>query len=302
MANPTKFSGLYNASQFAYGIHPNLPPLLVVSGPNTTTGAQALTLAFGSVATPDGLVFSPLNTNANILVGGDSAVETVTPSAVSTSTPLVYGTTSVTSTFANLHGMGDQVCSGTVGLQEALNYVGSVVGGGIVVVDETWYKLGGTSTILAAASVPSGVSIWDNHAGAGTIQSVTQALTLTQIQNAYTTSVNVIPAPGAGNMVDVLDATINLIFGTNAFTTGGAAQLSYGTGVTYPATATVAASVYTGLAANTIQKVAGAAVAATSSDYLNKGIYYSNATAAFAAGTGCSAVVVANYRIIQGLS
>ncbi len=300
MGHPSKFAGLINAAEFAYGINKTTPALQVINGPNAT-GSAALTLAFGYTQTSDGIVFNPLNTNAPITVGGNSSTETVTPSAVSNSTPTIYSSPSVTATYTYLHGNGDSIRSGTVGLQEALNYAASI-GGGVVIVDAGWYALGGTIAILDAATVPAGVSIWDNHAGSAPTQSVTVPLTLAQIQNAFTTSVPIIPAPGAGNMIDVIDATLNLIFGTNAFTTGGAAQLSYGTGTTYPASATIAAAVYTGLAANTIVKVAGAATSSTSSNYLNKPIDYANATAAFAAGTGCSGVLQVNYKVLTGLA
>ena len=301
--NPTFFAGQYRAVSYAYGCVPDIPGLEVDNPSGSTTGAsQTLNVAFGTVALQDGTLISPLATTAPVTVGTGSNADTVTPSAVSNNTPQIYQSSSFTATtFSHSHGTGDLVASGTVGLQEALN-AASAAGGGIVIVDAGWYKAGGTAAILAAATVPSKVSIWDTSSGYGTIQSVTVPLTLAQIQNAYTTSVPVIPAPGAGNLVDVIDATVNLIFGTNAFTTGGAAQLSYGTSTTYPATATVAASVYTGLAANTIVKVAGVEAAVTSSDYLNKAVNYTNATAAFAAGTGCSGNLIVNYRIIGGLA
>ena len=53
----TQFAGFYNAASFAYGINKTTPALLVVNGPNTTSGAQALTLAFGYTQTSDGIVF-----------------------------------------------------------------------------------------------------------------------------------------------------------------------------------------------------------------------------------------------------
>jgi hypothetical protein len=300
MAYPTRFAGQFNAADFAYGINKTSSAMIVTNGPNAT-GAGTLTVAFGYTTLPDGTVINPLNVNAKIEVGAGAGWETVTPTSVSTSTPTQYGTSTVTATFSNLHGNGDQIRSGTCGLQEALNYA-STYGGGVVIVDAGWTALGGTTTILNAATIPVGVAIQDNRLAVGPVQSVSVPLTLAQIQNAFTTSVQIVAAAGTGTMIDVIDAVIDLVFGTNAFTSGGAAQLSYSTGVTYPATATVAASVYTGLAANTIQKVAGAAVASTSSNYLNKGIYYANATGAFTAGTGCSGNVVVNYKVISGLS
>ena len=294
-----QFSGYFNAAAFAYGVNPQVPPLQVINGP-AVTGVGTLTLVYGSVATQDGHVFSPLNTNASILVGGNSNIETVTLTAVSNTTPLIYGSPTVTGNFTFLHGNGDQIRSGTVGLQEALNYAGTY-GGGVVIIDAGWTKLGGTTAMINAATIPVGVAVQDIRLGSDSLQTLTVALTLAQINNAFTTSVLLVPAAGTGTMIDVQDAIFDLVFGTNAFSTGGAAQLSYNTGVTIPATATVAASVYTGLAANTIQKVAGVAAASTSSNYLNKGIYYANATGAFGAGTGCSANISVNYKVVSGL-
>lgn len=162
MAN-SHIAGLYNAGSYAYGINRNVPALLVLIGPNTT-GVGTLNLIYGTVALTDGTIINPLNVNAPIWVGGDSAMELVTPSAVSASTPLVYGTPSVTATFSFVHGNGDQVRSGTVGLQEALN-AAQAAGGGVVIVDAAWYTLGGTAAIIAAASVHDTVGIWDTSSG-----------------------------------------------------------------------------------------------------------------------------------------
>jgi len=300
MAYPSRFAGQFNAADFAYGINKSVSAMVATNGPNAT-GSGTLTVAFGYITLGDGTVVNPLNTNAKIEVGAGAYWEAVTPSAVSASTPTQYGTTTVTATFTYLHGNGDQIRSATVGLQEALNYA-STYGGGTVIVDAYWTLLGGTTTILNAATVPVGVSILDNRVAVGPVQSLVVPLTLAQIQNAYTTAVQIVAAAGTGTIIDIQDAVVDLIFGTNAFTAGGAAQLSYGTATTYPATATIAASVYTGLAANTIQKVAGAAAASTASNYLNKAIYYTNATAAFAGGTGCSGNIAVNYKVISGLS
>lgn len=162
MAN-SHIGGLYLASAYAYGINKTAPALLVQGGPNTT-GSASLTLVFGSLVLVDGTVLNPLNTNAPIWVGGDSAMELVTPTSISNSTPLVNGTTTVTANFTFVHGNGDQIRSGTVGLQEALN-AAAAAGGGVILIDAAWYKLGGTAAILDAAVVPDNVGIWDNSTG-----------------------------------------------------------------------------------------------------------------------------------------
>lgn len=304
MSNRTRFAGQYRAVEFNYGGNggDNPPALVVASGPGTT-GSETLTVYGGVITLSDGTIVSVFNTNASVTIANAAGVDTVTPSAVSTNVfSNLYGpTATVTGTFTFAHYAGDRIASGTFGLQEALNYA-SLKGGGTVIIDAEWVTQGGTAAIVNAATIPVGVSLLDNRLAVGPVQSVTVPLTLAQIQGASTTAVQIIAAPGTGAMIDVIDAVVDLVFGTNAFAGGGAAQLSYGTAVTFPATATVAASVYTGLAANTIQKVAGVAAASTSSNYLNKAIYYNNATAAFTAGTGCSANIAVNYKVISGLS
>lgn len=160
----TQFGGSFNALAFAYGVIPSNPSSgQVISGP-AATGSASVTLAFGYVTTFDGIKYSPYNNNAPILIGEGSASETVTPSAVSNSSPDAFGTCIVTATFGNLHGIGDQVRSGTVGLQEAINYVAGY-GGGNVIIDARWTAFGGTNAMIAAAVVPFNVVILDERFG-----------------------------------------------------------------------------------------------------------------------------------------
>ena len=164
--NPTFFAGQYRAVSYAYGVVPEIPGLIVDNPSGATAGAtQTLNVAFGTVTLQDGTVISPLATNAPVIVGTGSNADTVTPSAISNSTPQIYQSSSFTATtFSHAHGTGDKVASGTVGLQEALNAAASA-GGGVVIVDKAWYSLGGTTTILDAATVPDNVRITDNSAG-----------------------------------------------------------------------------------------------------------------------------------------
>jgi hypothetical protein len=297
----SSFAGMFNAYDFAYGVNPRVPAVQVIGPIGGATGVQTVILAHGYVNLSDGTIIYPFNTNAPILIGGDSTMETVTPSAVANATPTVYASTGVTFTGTYAHSNGDSVRSGTVGFQEALNYC-AAQGGGTVIIDGKWAAMGGTSAMVSAATIPAGVTVDDNRAGAsGALLTVQIPLTLAQIQGAFTTPVQVIPAPGAGNLVDVIDCTLDLVYGSAAYAGGGAGQLSYGTALTYPATATWAATVYTSLAANQVNKVAGALAVTASSNVLNTAVYYSNATAVFTAGTGGSGILSVTYRIITGL-
>src|SRR5882757_2565308 len=148
MANRTRFAGLRNAIDYAYGSGgPNAPAPLLVQQGNGATGAQTITLQFGFVTLTDGTVINnPITITTPITIGSGSNAETVTPSAVSNPTPSVYGSCQVTANFANLHGIGDPISSGTFGLEEAV--VDAHVLGGLVAVDGAWTAIGGlTGTI-----------------------------------------------------------------------------------------------------------------------------------------------------------
>jgi hypothetical protein len=212
----SRFSGQFNAFEFAYGVNPIVAPLVAINGP-AATGAGTLTLAYGYFTTADGTVVNyPLNTNAPIIVGLIQS-ETVTPSSVSNTTPGIYGSPTVTATFTYLHGNGDEIRSGTVGLQEAINYCANVYGGGTVIVDARWALYGGTTAMLSAAVVPPNVTISDVRNGIGSSGSnVPSSLTQLAAPTAVSTSA----------------ATFGLL--TTA-TTGGAipATSTYRLGVTY---------------------------------------------------------------------
>lgn len=165
--NPTFFAGIYRAANYAYGIVADIPGLIVdlPGGIAANTATQTLSVAFGQVALPDGTYISPLAVGTPIIVGTGSNADTVTPTAVSNSTPQVYQSSNFTATtFAHQHGTGDKISSATVGLQEALNAAAGA-GGGVVIVDAAWYLLGGTAAIIAAAIVHDTVGIWDTSTG-----------------------------------------------------------------------------------------------------------------------------------------
>jgi hypothetical protein len=292
---------MYNAVEFAYGWPGSKAAALQVTQGSNSTGAYTIVCAPALLQTSDGLNI-PISTSTPILIGSDSGIETVTPTAVSTD---YLGRLNITATFTNAHSTGAQVRSGDAGLGEAL-LLASSNGRGNVILSAAWSKSGGTSAILAAATIPAGVTVQDNRgtgAGGSGIQIATVPLTLAQLQGAFTTPVVVVPAPGATSMVDVIDAVLNLTFGSAAFAGGGAAQLSYGTGVTTPASATWAATMFTTFTVSQMGKVAGAIAASTATTAVaNKAVNYTNATAVFTAGTGGSGLLSVSYRIINGVA
>jgi hypothetical protein len=302
----TFFAGEYRAYNFAYGINPQVPPLVVDIG-TTATGAGTLTLAFGQATTPDGIVFSPLATTAPVTIGSTagSDAETQTPSAVSAPTPGVYDTTTVTATWTYTHGKGEMLSSGTVGLQEAINFANGQ-GGGVVLLDAKWASAGGTSAMITAASIPVGVSIVDNRTGGtGSIQTLRVAIANAAVLTLGTASDGVLLVPAAGTLevIDVIDMVVEHVFKTAAFTLTGVLQASYGNATTFPATATIASTFLTGPAASTIIKVAGALTATNGQLMSNVAgtAVYLNTTGAVAAGGG-SLIVSISYRVVADLA
>lgn len=128
-------------------------------------GASAgLVVGGGAVPLRDGTVIYPFNTNAPLIWDYGQ------PGAENLATAGVVGCTSysqvepppcaVAAVFANAHGRGATVKSGTAGLQEALNFAYQK-GGGIVVVDQAWVNDGGTEAMLGLAAGYANVTIQD---------------------------------------------------------------------------------------------------------------------------------------------
>ena len=296
MSSRSQFGGSYRAFDFAYGINPSVAPLIVNSGP-AATGSGTLIVVSPQTNIADGTILLPLNTNAPINVGSNSGFDTnITPSAVSVTggSPPPFATSSVTGTFTFLHGQGDLISSATVGLQEALNFAGSV-GGGNVIVDKRWVLFGGTQAMIAAATFPAGVGLIDNRFGANFTQ-YTYTLTNAQILSLSSTPVQLLPAPGTNSYWQVNTANlINLCTGT-AYTAGGAITIGYGsTTPTNALSGTIAATFLTTPTATQVIELGSGLTTAggiAATNVLNKGIFINNASANFTTGTGTLQVVL----------
>jgi hypothetical protein len=136
----------------------------VFGGPYAS-GAGTIIVYPARVSLPDGYTFNPFSTANPIIVGaGTPNGETVTPSAVSSSpcpsgVPATAPCEYITATFANAHGQGDSITSGSSGLDEALKDAGDN-GGGMVFyqVDTGIVPLatGATTTTLCTSCIPAG--------------------------------------------------------------------------------------------------------------------------------------------------
>lgn len=152
----TAFSGIRNAIEYGYG-YPGCAagPLQVVSG-STTSGTYTITCSPAVVETGAGVPI-PITANTPITIGSDSGIETVTPSAVSTNQ---LNQLLITATFANAHGVGAQVRSGSFGLAEAV-VAANTAGGGVVAVDAAFTKAGGVNATITGTKGFTNVSILD---------------------------------------------------------------------------------------------------------------------------------------------
>ncbi len=207
MGVPNTFAGRYNVNDYAYGCNnvgkTQMPGPLSVGIGTTAAGAATVTLNYSYVTLPDSTQFFPLATNAPITIGSGTNAETVTPSAVGNAT-INAGqlTCTVTATFANAHGLGDLITSGTFGLQEAIN-AASANGGGEVVITPAWYARGGTAAMIAAATIPTYGLSPVGSTGLVTIVDL-------QTKQAYTytaNSVTVVAAPSAATALTVASTT-----------------------------------------------------------------------------------------------
>jgi hypothetical protein len=302
----SRFAGQYNAVEFNYGGIGSASPaaLVVVSASNAASATGTITVQNGWFTMSDGTVVTPFNVNAPVSIVNASGVDTQTPSAVATNVQSsLYGLTATVTatTWTYAHAPGDRVSSGTVGLQEAINYA-SAKGGGTVIVDNGWVTQGGTTAILEAATVPAGVTILDLRQG-NPLASITITTTLTnaQVLGMEAAPVQLVPAAGAGTLLVVNSVVLeNLNTGT-AYANGGVIGIYYGTtNQTYPASGTVAATFLTSPTAKAIAILAPGFTDDLSADALNSALSISNATAPFITGTGTLRVTL-NYSVIAGM-
>ena len=134
-------------------------------------------------------------------------------------------------------------------------------------------------------------------------QQVSGTLTLAQLQNLYTTPIQVLPALNTGFMYEVDKVIVEAVYGSAAFTGGGNIYLQYGTTAasSNAASGNIAAAFLTGLSANSVISTTGAinGTSGLASSVSNGApLTFTNGTAVFAAGTGGSALYTVFYKVI----
>lgn len=150
-------NSVYNANTYAY--------ITQVTSGNTSTGSSSIMA--NPTAFANGIPFLPYNVNAPITINRNASTsETLTPSAISNCFPNSL-TCTLSGTFTFKHITGENLQSGTYGLQEALN-IAVAAGSGTVLIDASWQGPSGTA-IIAAAKGSTNVLVQDNRNPAGPV-------------------------------------------------------------------------------------------------------------------------------------
>jgi hypothetical protein len=147
--------------------------------------------------------------------------------------------------------------------------------------------------------VDSGIS--SNSTTASALQSLTATVTLnaTAVNAAYATPAALLAAPAAGTMYAVSAVYLYTNFGSAAFANGGVGVVQYGATVhgagTNALSGTIAAANITAGASQVILTT-GSTTALTG--VTATGLFFSNQTAAFITGTGCTLTFIIKYNVI----
>lgn len=114
------------------------------------------------------------------------------------------------------------------------------------------------------------------------------SLSAAQFNGMYTTPVQVVAAPGANKVIVINHVVANMTYGTAQFASGGAVGLQYGNTAHLAgpaASATEAASDFTGAAASTLFRFGGGlSTGSAVSTAANAAVYISNLTGVFTTG------------------
>lgn len=157
---PSRAAGTFYAAEYGQWV--------LYTTTNTGGGlGSSLNLSAGVVtlSSTDATIYGPFQRTPliSVLVDSGASQETVAISnAFNCSSTAPYGQCVIAGNFSKAHGQGARVSSGTFGLQDAIT-TAIAAGGGVVVVDQTWATMGGTTVMITNASGSLAVSILDNR-------------------------------------------------------------------------------------------------------------------------------------------
>lgn len=134
---------------------------------------------------------------------------------------------------------------------------------------------------------------------AGLVSSIMITLNTAAVTGAYAAPAVLIAAPGAGKTIIIQEATIyTASTGNTAYATGTAPVIQYDTTVHGAGTAATSAIAAGDLTAASSQVKALTSPTGALTGITNKGIYFSNATGAYTAGTGTNIVITLTYQVL----
>lgn len=134
------------------------------------------------------------------------------------------------------------------------------------------------------------------------ISSASFTFTAAQVNAMNGTPLTLVAAQGAGTMLEVISCALENIYGSAAFSGGGAIAVYYASASGTLASSTAAATFLTSPTANQIALLTPAVASALASTVVNQPLVLSNASGAFSVGTGGSLTVRLRYRTHIGLS
>lgn len=169
---------------------------------------------------------------------------------------------------------------------------GALVSGNLLSASGTTGNL--QDSTISASSVSSLIT------QVGNVTTVSVTLNPTQMAAAYATPVQLIAAPGAGKVIIVQEATVyTASTGNTPYATGTAPIIQYDSTVHGGGTNAVGSGLVAGditAASSQIRCLVGSVAALTG--VTNKGIFFSNATGAYTAGTGTNVTFTLTYQTI----
>lgn len=175
----------------------------------------------------------------------------------------------------------------------------NVAGASAALVNGNLVQANGTLGNLQDSGV-AGASVSGLITQVGNVTTVAVTLTPTNMAAAYATPVQLIAAPGAGKVIIVQEASVyTASTGNTAYATGTAPIIQYDSTVHGGGTNAVGSGLVAGditAASSQVRCLVGSVAALTG--VTNKGIFFSNATGAYTAGTGTNVTFNLTYQTI----